>query len=99
METTSTNPQADSPEPGYQPSRSQPLTRSVSDRMIAGVAGGIARYLGVDPTIIRIAFAVLTIVGGAGIPIYAAAWLLIPEEGQEQSIAASLLAPRQSRTQ
>jgi phage shock protein PspC (stress-responsive transcriptional regulator) len=99
MENTSTNPQADSPEPGYRQSRSRTLTRSVSDRSIAGVAGGIAQYLGVDPTVIRIAFVVLTILGAAGIPIYAAAWLLIPEEGQEQPIVASLFAPRQSRTQ
>ena len=60
-------------------SRPQPLRRPTSDRMIAGVAAGIANYLGADVTIIRIVLAVLTFVGGAGVPIYLACWLLIPE--------------------
>jgi phage shock protein PspC (stress-responsive transcriptional regulator) len=59
--------------------------------MVAGVAAGIADYLAVDVTIVRIAFAVLTFVGGAAIPAYLACVLLIPEEGSDQSIAASLL--------
>ncbi|HEV3289964.1 MAG TPA: PspC domain-containing protein, partial [Streptosporangiaceae bacterium] len=49
-------------------SRPEPLRRPVSDRMLAGVAAGIARYVGADVTIIRIILAVLTFVGGAGIP-------------------------------
>jgi phage shock protein PspC (stress-responsive transcriptional regulator) len=76
---------------------SQPLTRSVDDRMIAGVAAGIARYLGVDATFVRIILAVLAVVGGAGVPIYAAGWLLIPEEGSEQSIASAFIQSRQAR--
>jgi phage shock protein C len=55
--------------------------------MLAGVASGIAAYFGVDSLLVRIAFAVLTILGGAGIPIYLVCWLLIPEEGATQSIA------------
>jgi phage shock protein PspC (stress-responsive transcriptional regulator) len=94
MDADSTNPVTDTrSETPSQPGTAG-LTRSADDRMIAGVAGGIARYLSIDATLIRIAFAVLTIVGGAGIPIYAAAWLLIPEEGHEHSIAASLLGSR-----
>jgi phage shock protein C len=62
--------------------------------MIAGVAAGIARYLDVDVTAVRIILAVLTVVGGAGVPIYLAAWLLIPEEGSEQSIAGGFLQSR-----
>ena len=58
------------------------LRRSYQDRMLAGVAAGLAHYFGVDPTIVRIAFVVLTIVGGAGIPLYLAGLLLIPERGQ-----------------
>src|SRR5262249_40717698 len=58
-----------------------PLSRPVDDRMIAGVAAGIARYLGADVTVIRIILVVLAFVGGAGVPIYLAGWLLIPEEG------------------
>jgi phage shock protein C len=73
------------------------LRRPFQDRMLAGVAAGIGRYLGVDPTIIRIAFAVLTVVGGAGIPLYLAGLLLIPDEGSDQSIASSINESFQSR--
>jgi phage shock protein PspC (stress-responsive transcriptional regulator) len=75
-----------------------PLRRPVSDRMLAGVAAGIADYLGADVTIIRIVLAVLTFVGGAGIPIYLACWLLIPEEGSDHSIAAGFVQSRQTRS-
>jgi len=73
------------------------LRRSYTDRMVAGVAGGLAHYFGVDATIVRIAFVVLTIFGGAGIPIYLACLLLIPEEGSDHSIAGSLIESLQSR--
>ena len=53
-------------------SRRTALRRPVQDSVVAGVAAGLARYFGVDPTIVRIAFVVLTIVGGAGIPLYLA---------------------------
>jgi phage shock protein C len=76
----------------------QPLSRPIEDRMIAGVAAGIARYLGVDVTIVRIAIAVLAVVGGAGVPLYLAGWLLIPEEGSEQSIASQFIQSRQARS-
>jgi phage shock protein PspC (stress-responsive transcriptional regulator) len=68
-----------------------PLRRAYSGRMLAGVAAGIADYLGVDVTIIRVAFAVFAFVGGLGIPAYLACLLLIPEEGTDESIASSLL--------
>ncbi len=100
---TTANPATDTrtepePQPQYQPS-SQPnaLSRPVEDRMIAGVCAGFARYLNVDVTILRIVLAVLTVMGGAGVPLYIAAWLLIPEEGHEQSIAAEFIHGRQSR--
>jgi len=64
--------------------------------MLGGVAAGIARYLDVDVTLIRIAFAVLTVIGGAAVPVYLAAWLLIPEDGTDQSIAAGLFQSRAS---
>ncbi len=76
----------------------QALRRPVHDRMLAGVASGIARYLGVDAAIVRIVLVVLTFAGGAGLPLYLAGWLLIPEEGTDQSIASEFLArPGQSR--
>ena len=78
------------PEPPFGSDPERPaLRRPFQDRMLAGVAAGLARYFGVDPMIVRIAFVVLTVVGGAGIPLYLAGLLLIPEEGSDQSIAGS----------
>jgi phage shock protein PspC (stress-responsive transcriptional regulator) len=68
-----------------------PLRRAYNGRMLAGVAAGLADYLNVDVTLIRIAFVVFTFLGGAGIPAYLACLLLIPEEGTDESIASSLL--------
>lgn len=72
------------------PARPSSLTRRRDDRMLAGVASGIAAYLGVETLLVRIAFAVLTIVGGVGIPLYLVCWLLIPDEGTTRSIATDL---------
>ena len=68
-----------------------PLRRAYQGRMLAGVCAGLADYLAVDTTIVRVAFVVFTFLGGAGIPAYLACLLLIPEEGSDQSIAGSLL--------
>src|SRR3954453_6375174 len=65
------------------------LQRSRSDRVIAGVCGGLGDYFDVDPVIFRIAFVVLAFVGGAGLLLYPAAWLLLPEEGHRRSIGES----------
>ncbi len=73
------------------------LSRPVQGRMLAGVAAGIARYLDVDVTLIRIVLAVLTVLGGAGVPIYLAGWLLMPDEGAEQSIASQFVQSWQRR--
>ena len=77
----------------------QPLRRSSSDRMLTGTAAGIARYLNVDPTLVRIGFAVLTVMGGAGIPLYLAGLLLIPEEGHDESIVSDLIGSFQHKDQ
>jgi len=79
-------------------SRRTALRRPVQDSVVAGVAAGLARYLGVDVMIIRLAFVALAIVGGAGIPLYLAGLLLIPEEGSDQSIASSLIESLRSRS-
>src|SRR5947208_4366052 len=65
------------------------LQRSRSDRVVAGVCGGLGDYFDVDPVIFRIAFVVLAFVGGAGFLLYPAAWLLIPGEGHRTSIGES----------
>lgn len=59
------------------------LRRSVTDRHIAGVAGGIARHLDVDPIIVRVALVVAVFFGGAGLLAYIGAWILVPEEGTD----------------
>jgi phage shock protein PspC (stress-responsive transcriptional regulator) len=72
------------------------LERS-SDRIVAGVAGGLGRYFDLNPTFFRVGFVILTLLGGAGVLIYLAALLVMPEEGSEQSIAERALAERRDR--
>jgi len=55
------------------------LYRSTTDSHIAGVCGGIAEYLEVDSTLVRLAFAALTLMGGPGLIIYIILWLVVPE--------------------
>ena len=57
------------------------LMRSTSDRRIAGVCGGIAKYLNVDPTVVRILFLISILFGFLGIWAYLIVWLIAPEEG------------------
>jgi phage shock protein PspC (stress-responsive transcriptional regulator) len=95
--TTGESDRRSEPPFGWSPERPA-LRRPFEGRMLAGVAAGLARYFGVEETIVRIAFVVLTIVGGAGIPLYLAGLLLIPEEGSDQSIAGSLIESLQSRS-
>jgi phage shock protein PspC (stress-responsive transcriptional regulator) len=70
------------------------FTRSRRDRMIAGVAGGVAERLDVDPFIVRAAFVVLAVAGGSGVLLYLLGWLLLPEEGEADSIAGRHLRTR-----
>ncbi len=56
------------------------LVRSESERMIAGVCGGLAAYLGVDPVLVRLAFLLLIPAGGVGVPLYLIMMIIVPEE-------------------
>ena len=56
------------------------LYRSNTDKMVAGVCGGLAQYLGVDPTIVRLVMMLLFFTGGAAIPIYLIMWVITPLE-------------------
>ncbi len=58
----------------------QRLSRSTTDRMCAGVAGGIAKYFNVDPTLVRLAFVVLALAGGPGVLLYIIMWIVMPVE-------------------
>jgi phage shock protein PspC (stress-responsive transcriptional regulator) len=59
--------------------------------MIAGVAVGLADYLGVDVAVVRVVLVVLALVGGVGIPLYLAAWLFVPDECDDESVAERIL--------
>ncbi|GAA4675509.1 PspC domain-containing protein [Nocardioides nanhaiensis] len=61
------------------------LRRSRTDRKVAGVAGGLAQHLDLDPLVLRVAFVVLAFFGGAGVLLYGAGWLLVPEQGTEEA--------------
>ena len=83
-------PQAPGPQAGPRVDGSQMrdlglLRRSSTDRHVAGVAGGLARHFDIDPLIVRIAFVVLAFFGGAGIILYAAGWLLLPEDTDQRA--------------
>ena len=71
-----------------QPSSPPPtrrLRRSRTDRIGAGVAGGLGEYFGIDPVIFRVLFATAAFFGGAGVLAYLLAWAAIPEEGTERA--------------
>lgn len=67
------------------------LIRPQKGRLVAGVCAGLGDYFGIDPNFIRLVFAALTIFGGAGVAAYLVAWLIIPEEGEGNSIADNLI--------
>jgi phage shock protein PspC (stress-responsive transcriptional regulator) len=58
------------------------LTRSLNDRVIGGVCGGLGQYLGMDPTIVRLLFVLLALCGGHGVLIYLIMLLVVPSEPQ-----------------
>ncbi|MGB8195608.1 MAG: PspC domain-containing protein [Acidimicrobiales bacterium] len=64
--------------------------RRTSDGTLGGVAAGVANYLGVKVAHVRVAFVVLSLVGGGGLALYLAGWALIPEEGSDASLAVQL---------
>lgn len=71
-----------------------PLRRSVTDRKVAGVAGGLGRYVNVDPLIFRVVLVTLAVFGGSGLLLYAVGWLLVPEEGDNESEVSRLVNGR-----
>ena len=103
-----TEPQPEAAEPQPDPAQPQPdpaqpprLTRSSTDSLIGGVAGGIGRRLNVDPLAIRITFVILTFAGGLGILAYLACLVLVPSDdpdaeplqwGLWRTLGAGLLA-------
>ena len=66
--------------------------------MLAGVASAIARYLDADVTLVRVIIAALALLSGAAAALYIAAWLLIPEDGEDQTATMAWITGRQNRT-
>jgi phage shock protein C len=72
------------------------LVRDRKGRMVAGVCAGVAQYLGLDVTLVRVIVAVASVItGGGGVLAYLAAWVIIPGEGETTSIAQNLVGKKQ----
>ena len=74
------------------------LYRLREGRVVAGVCAGLAAYFGIDPTLVRLAFAVVTVFGGIGILVYLVAWIVIPEEGGDGGSIAENFVSKQRRS-
>ncbi len=72
------------------------LVRSRTNRVLAGVCSGIAAYFNLDATLVRVGFAVLAVIWGAGIFLYFLLWVIMPLEGKEE--AAPSLGKRVRQT-
>jgi phage shock protein C len=59
---------------------SRKLYRSTSNRQLAGVCGGLAEYFNLDPTLIRVLFIILAVLGGSGVILYIAMWIIVPKQ-------------------
>jgi signal transduction histidine kinase/phage shock protein PspC (stress-responsive transcriptional regulator) len=70
------------------------LRRSRTDRILGGVCGGLARATGLDPLVVRVAVVALTVAGGTGALLYVLAWLLLPEDGSDHSLAHGAVVDR-----
>ncbi|MEV7509966.1 PspC domain-containing protein [Streptomyces sp. NPDC089922] len=71
-----------------------PLRRSKRDKVLAGVCGGLGRYFDLDPVVFRVVLGVLAVTGGVGLIFYGFAWLLLAQDGEEDSEAKRLLTGR-----
>lgn len=71
------------------------LRRSTVDRKVAGVAGGLGRHFGIDPTLLRVLFVVAAFFGGAGLVAYVAFWLLVPREDTGAAVIDTAIGTRQ----
>ena len=59
------------------------LYRSTTDKMIGGVAGGLAEYFDIDSTLVRVLFIVVVFLGGGGIIVYIILWIVVPQKPYE----------------
>jgi len=75
---------------------SKVLVRPRNGRMLAGVCAAVAGYFGLDVTLVRVIWAVVSVItGGAGVLAYLVAWVIIPGEGQKSSMAENITGTNQ----
>jgi phage shock protein PspC (stress-responsive transcriptional regulator) len=89
--TTGSGGPDDSGGPGRPAGPGRRLERKLNGRWIAGVCAGVADYFAADVNLVRVIFAVLIFVGGLGPVAYVLAWALMPEEGEQESIAERVI--------
>jgi len=92
MSTTPTSPTLDPPA-----DTERKLIRPSEGRIFAGVAAGLSSYFGISPIVYRVAFAALILLGGSGLILYAAAWLIIPDERRGVSVVEEAISKRRGR--
>lgn len=71
-------------------SNGRQLRRNTDDKIIAGVASGVAAFFDLDTTVVRVVWAISALFG-IGIPIYVIMWLVVPETGKDRPIAGDLI--------
>lgn len=75
---------------------SKVLMRPRDGRMLAGVCAGVADYFGLDVTLVRVIWAVVSVMtGGAGILAYLVAWIIIPDAGRQSSVTENMVGKTQ----
>ncbi len=70
------------------------LSRSESDRMVAGVCSGLGKYLNIDPTIVRLIFVLMFLLGGHGLLVYIILWIVMPVETISQTPVEVIVKPK-----
>ena len=83
--------------PAPSPARPDPpprLSRRSDGKLIAGVASGVGDHFNIEPNLVRLAFVVLALAGGAGVVLYVAGWLWLPEAGRRRRAARPRSSPR-----
>jgi phage shock protein PspC (stress-responsive transcriptional regulator) len=96
MTKEASHPTSEKTEPKTAPApETRRLYRSSSDRVIGGVAGGLAEYFSMDSSLMRLIFIILVLMPGIGVIAYIIAWVVIPEEPKEQTEAKAKIASTQ----
>jgi phage shock protein PspC (stress-responsive transcriptional regulator) len=85
------------PPPPHSGGLRRPLRRSVQHRVLGGVAAGVADYLDIDAVVVRIAFVALSVLGGSGLLLYAAGWLLIPADDTGRAVVQDFIEKQPRR--